>query len=336
MFWIILGGVIVAFTLYDALLTTIAPRRAGPISKRLAHGWWQTSLRIYRKTGVARVLSIAGPTILVLITILWVVGLWGGWTMIYSAHPDAVVNADTRIPATLLERVYYAGFVLFTLGTGDYVPNGDLWRMLTNVTTFTGLSVVTLALTFCLTAVGAIAFKRALAGTISNLGKGPGDILVSAWDGQKIAGLDQQLVQLASQVETHNQQDQAYPILHYFYSAEQRNALAPSLGRLSEALFLLHAVDPGVLPSPGTVIPLRRAIDRLLDRIDLPASDTAAEPPDPPSLEEIEQAGIPVSRPDEFRRIVDAERKFRSEMLRFVRDDGWDWKDVDCREDDNG
>ena len=324
----IVGVVIVLITLFDALLTTLAPRQAGPISKRLAHGWWHASLAIYRRTGFTRILSIAGPAILVVVTLFWVIGLWSGWTLIFESNPDSIIQGDTKVAATLPQKIYYAGFVLFTLGTGDFVPEGDLWRIMTNVATFTGLSVITLALTFCLTVIGAVAFKRQLAGVISNLGSTSHSILSNFRDGNRIEGLDQYMTLLTSEIEMHNQQHQAYPILHYFYSRGHRNALAPSLARLGEALFLLRAVDPEAAPARGAVIPVERAIAGLLQRIsgdDVKAESTA---PPAPSLEPLRQAGIPITQENEFEDHLKEKEKLRGAMLGLVRDSGWEWDDI--------
>ena len=179
------GVVLLLVALLDALWTTIAPRGAGPLSRWIARAWWAARLGVHRHRagGAHRLLAFAGPALLVIAFLTWVGLLWAGWLLVFSAEPGAVVGSTSREPASLAGRVYYVGFVLFTLGTGDYVPVGGMWEVLSAVASLSGLFVVTLAITYVLSVVSAVAAKRHLAGSIHSLGETPTRLVLQAWDG---------------------------------------------------------------------------------------------------------------------------------------------------------
>jgi hypothetical protein len=326
--FVLLGALLVGLTLLDALWTTIAPRGAGPLTKRVARGWWAASLWAHRRRrgGAHGLLAFAGPALLVVAFLGWVAGLWAGWLLVFSAEPGAVVGATSNAPAPLAGRVYYVGFVLFTLGTGDYVPEGGTWEVLSAVAALSGLFVVTLAITYVLSVVSAVAAKRQLAGTITSLGETPVDLVRRAWDGSGFGGLDQQLPAIASALEHHNQRHLAYPILHYFHSADRRTALGPAVAVLDDALLLLaEGVAPDVRPPPAVVAPTRSTVGSFLGTLSEAFIREAAASPPLPDLAGLAEAGLPVARGNGLAEGA-ARSARRRLLLGLVRDAGWEWE----------
>lgn len=78
----------------------------------------------------------------------WLLLLWAGWTLVFSASPEAVLQDPEGVPADGWARAYFAGFSVFTLGVGDYVPNGPVWQLLTVVAVVSGLALTTMAITY--------------------------------------------------------------------------------------------------------------------------------------------------------------------------------------------
>ena len=76
------GAALVTFALLDALWTTIVPRGADPLTKRIAWGGWVVSVWIHRRRpgGAHGLLALAGPAILVAGFPARVLLLWAGWT----------------------------------------------------------------------------------------------------------------------------------------------------------------------------------------------------------------------------------------------------------------
>lgn len=322
------GALFVAVALLDALWTTIVPRGAGPLTKRIARGWWAASLWVHRRRpgGAHGLLALAGPAILVVGFSAWVLLLWAGWTLLFSADPGAVVDAGSKAPAELWARVYYVGFVLFTLGTGDYVPAGASWQVASAAASLSGLFVVTLAITYVISVVSAVAEKRQLAGAIHALGSSAPEIVAQAWDGSGFDGLDQHLPPLGKQLELHHQRHLAYPVLHYFHSTERRAALGPAVAAFDDALLLLsEAVAEDARPAPAVVDPPRRAVSAFLSRLGEAFVEPAGEAPPPPATDALRCAGIPLASeygagPGDARR--------RKLLRGLVEDGGWPWDDA--------
>ena len=75
----------------------------------------------------------------------------------------AVVCSTTKHPAEWPETIYFVGYTLTTLGTGDFVPSGTWWDLLSVLATFSGLALVTLSITYAIPVIQAVAQKRTLA-----------------------------------------------------------------------------------------------------------------------------------------------------------------------------
>lgn len=325
---LLLGLLLIGVTLLDALWTTIAPRGAGPITKRVARGLWALGLSVHRRRSAHGLLTLIGPSLLVTATLVWVAGLWAGWLLVFSAEPETVIASLSKEPASLVERVYYVGFVLFTLGTGDYVPGGGLWQVLSVLASLSGLSVITLAITYVLSVVSAVATKRQLAGSIHSLGRTPSDLVGRAWDGGGFSGLEQQLPAIASALELHTQRHLAYPVLHYFHSADRRTALGPAVAVLDDALLLLaEGVAPSARPAPAVVAPTRSTIASFLGTLSEAFIEEADVPPPLPDLDGLAEAGIPVVEDGSAETAAGASHRRRL-LLGLVRDAGWEWKSV--------
>lgn len=97
------------------------------------------------------------------------------------------MDAQTRAPADLGTRLYYAGFTVFTLGIGDYVPGNDFWRVTTAIGTLHGLVLVTLGITYLLNVVGAVVARRQTATRIAALGYTAAEIVDQGWTGSEFS-----------------------------------------------------------------------------------------------------------------------------------------------------
>ncbi len=134
-----LGAAIVAVAVLDALSTTLAASTAaGPITARIGGGLWRLGRRLASGPRSA-LMVVMGPAIVVATVATWLLLLWIGWTLVFVADPSAVVSATTREPADWWARSYFAAYSLFTLGLGDYVPQGAPWQLATSLALVNGL-----------------------------------------------------------------------------------------------------------------------------------------------------------------------------------------------------
>ncbi|MGY1708737.1 potassium channel family protein [Geodermatophilus sp. SYSU D00758] len=323
------GAVLLLLGLADVVATTLAVGTGGgPLTRRLLGRTWRGLLRLHRRGRGSRWLSWAGPGLLLMTALVWVGLLWGGWSLVFLASSGAVVDADTGAPAGVADVVYYAGFTVFTLGTGDVVAATPAWRITTAVASFTGLFSVTLAITYLVSVLSAVVARRALAVQVHALGEDAAGVLVQGWTGRDFSqAFVQQLVSLGGALASVAEQHLAYPVLHYWHSRD-RGASAPlALAQLDDALLLLRgAVAENARPGESAVVALRRSLGRYVLAAGavsaVPETDRRPPVPDPGPLA---AAGIPLADRAALARLAAEEAAHRGALARLVHGDGRTW-----------
>lgn len=323
---VVLGLLLVCLSFVDAVLTTVAVSAGGgPLTRATARTVWvlvqRTShgsrpSRLHRRTGVVVVLATLG---------LWVLLQLAGWFLVFASTDNAVIDGTTAAPASLVERLYYVGFVAFTLGVGDFVAGSGPWQLLTVVATFLGLFQVTLAVTYVLSVVSAAVERQGLASSVSSLGETAEQIVTNGWTGDAFSSaFIQHLVQLSGRVATLAESHLAYPVLHFFVAGD-RSAVAPlAILALDDAVLLLeHGVAAAARPPVSATRPVRSSIDRYLSSASAPPHADAQVPP-PPSLQELAAQGVPVVDGPAFERDVATRADRRGRLAALVRSQGWD------------
>lgn len=288
---LLLGGLLLAAVGYDVLSTTLSFGAAGPLTSRIGRLWWRSARRLAGGPE-SPVISSAGPAVLVLTIAVWLALLWGGWTLVFAADPEAVISSTTREPAGGWSRLYFAGFTAFTLGMGDYIPNGAPWEVLTAIAVVTGLGLTTMAITYLVPVVSAVTARRVQANTIAGIGSTPQEIVIGAYRDGGFDYLDHRLPQVADALLETAERHLAYPVLHFFHSSDRHVDLRVQAVALDEAVSILqHGVEVDAAPHPATLDSTRHAVSQLILRATKgPVGDPA---PPPPDLTPLREAGIP-------------------------------------------
>ncbi|MDD9207696.1 potassium channel family protein [Georgenia sp. 10Sc9-8] len=320
------AGVLLALLTVDVVLTTLgAGVRSGPVTGRLTRGLWRLLLVPWRRRGSTAAIQHAGPVLLIVVVLTWVVLLWLAWTLVFLAGDPAVQDATTGTGADTAEVVYFVGFTVFTLGVGDYAATTDLWRILTAVASFSGLFLVTLSITYLLNVVPAVVQRRALAQQIHAMGTDAVALLRSGWDGQSFTGTFlEQLNNLTAPLSQVGEQQLAYPVLAYFRGSREHAALPVAAATLDDAMLLL---DEAVLPEarPGDVPQsLRTLLAQLLNTSAMVRTGSEETTPPEPDLPALRASGIPLREAGEVGRVVRDDPQ-RRELAAFVHGSGWPW-----------
>ncbi len=327
----ILGVLLVIVINYDAIMTTFSASRAGPLTNRLVSLAWDLLLRIHQRGKRHRLLNAAGPWAAFSLVLFWLAIAWLGWLLLFCASHDAVVNATTKEPATFIERAYFTGYTITTLGYGDYVPQDDDWRLPAFLAAGNGFFLFTLTLTYLLNVVSAVTQKRQLALTISALGQSPYQILENTADEGRYESLSSQLQQLNQSINTVGQQHLAFPILHYFHSGDKDahdNVLPLSLARLYQALAIVcHACPSLSAKTQAELSTTRNIIEQFLDTLSSAFIHPAQSMPAIPDMQAYtDLAGIDAT-PEEIQGLL-ASRQRQKQLVAYIRKDGWQWEDV--------
>jgi hypothetical protein len=56
------------------------------------------------------------------------------------------MNVETNTSTTVVNKIFFTGYTLSTLGLGDIEPEGNFWDILTAVLSFTGLILISIAI----------------------------------------------------------------------------------------------------------------------------------------------------------------------------------------------
>lgn len=308
-------------TLVDVAKTTLVfTDTGGPITRRLARILWRL---LPHRSGGAR---YVGPLILLATVVSWLVLSWLAWLLIFYGAPDAVVYAQTKAPADFVARLYFAGFSLFTLGVGDFVPNGSLWQLATVVSAAQGFFVITLSVTYVLPVITSVTERRQLASQLCFLGQRPADVLIRHWNGNGFGPLEDRLLGLLPQLVLLEQRHFTYPVLHYFLERDRRVAAEPNIVVLDEALGLLATgIRAEAGPSRALVDDVRKAIGEYLNTL----REEHLRPTDTPpaaSLEPLRRARLPLADESEYASALEQSAERRALLHALLTHSGWTWE----------
>lgn len=322
----LIGLALVLLAFLDALWTTLwVDGGAGPVSARVTTWSWRGVLAVAGRQNHTA-LSLFGPFILMLVVVLWMALLWAGWMLIYAADPRSLLHATTQEPADWIGRFYFVGYMMFTAGHGDYMPNGGLWQVAAALTNATGMLLATLAITYLLSVVSAAVQKRAFASQVTGLGATAAEIVESGWNGQDLRALDLPISGLSSELAHMTERYLAYPVLQYYHATKAQKSPVAAAARLDDALSLMAlGVPAGNGPSPAVLKSARATVRSFLETMPSAFIEPAPDTPAPPDLSALRNAGIPTVADDAFWRALEDISLRRRMLLGLVRNDGWDW-----------
>lgn len=323
---LIAGILLVLITSMDFFYTTLSFNGAGTVNKKVTAACSAFFLFLNRHTRSRWPLRFSGLVQILLSLGLWIMLLWLGVLFIMSSDSMIIIEASSKETATWIDRLYFSGYVLSTMGLGDFIPTDPLWKVVTAIFSFSGFIFLTTAISYLLNLASAVLHKRSLGLTISNLGSSPEEVLATLHSNESFSRLKQYASTLQHQINTHNQNHYAYPLSHYFYSTTRQESFALNLAILDEALTLLLTGIKTSGPMKEEVGPLRDAIDKFLLMME---RSNVARPTAPNEVDLdlglLKKEGLEVNLEATKQ---DALKKRRALMAGFLRSSGWNWKDI--------
>lgn len=314
------GVAMLLFVLVDVFLTVfLIGGGAGPQTQFVADRIWRGALRLHNPTSERSHsrLRIAGPAILLLAVVLWVVELTVGWALVNV--PEAF---DTALPVGFDDRVVFAvRQVVGRARNADMlVPRDGVWDVLDAFAGSLGVVFISLVLAYVLPVLNAVAQKRSAAAHINTLGhsiEAMRTMVDESEDGGEIVWhLETATVSIASVAERHR----SYPVLHYFHSKDPHAALAPAVAKLG---LLVGSGVPGAPRVDATVLrPLARSLHDLLGAVQGMGLAHFAFEHDDVDHESLRDVGIePLSA-------TVHNPPSRDWLFSYVQFDGWQWDSV--------
>jgi hypothetical protein len=232
------GVAVLAFLTADVFLTLLhASSGAGPYTARQNRAIWAGARSLAGLADSLRrpVLSLAAPLMALAAPLGWLLLLTTGFALVYLPVVDHFPAQPPTGVSPGLEALYYSGYLTTTLGLGDIVPRGGLWRMVAVLHAGLGFALFSGSITYILTIYRRYTDEAALALRVDGLfgaeggeGRGPEEGPTDALaDGVG----DWLALDLAAELSSVNVAHEQYPILHYFHGKRDR-ALTVQVGHL--------------------------------------------------------------------------------------------------------
>ncbi|MGF2616492.1 two pore domain potassium channel family protein [Rossellomorea vietnamensis] len=324
--YLFLGISVLFLVAVDLLWTTIwVDGGGGPLSRRMGKMCWFILRKVSTKH--FNLLRLAGPVVLSLTLISWILLLWVGWTLVFSADAGSILLTPDMTPVTSwMERVYYVGFTLFTLGIGDYVPQKGIWQLVTTVATGSGMLFITLSVSYVVSVLSGVVQKRSFAKNVTGQGTNWVSLVKQSWNGQNFHSIDFLLKDLSSQLSILTQQHKAYPILHYYHSEKNSESSAVALAILDEALTVYeYGVEDEYKPNKVWMKQARSSVNDYMETLHKVFFKPAIQTPPPMKLEFLRDEGLPVKPNQEFNIAESNLVKRRERLLGLVEADAQMW-----------
>ncbi|WP_239640392.1 ion channel [Halogeometricum pallidum] len=308
-----LGG-----TITDLLWTTLwVEGGAGPLTDRLMGGIWSGLRRTADRH--SRRLTLAGPLILVVSLSTWIALLWFGWTLLFASAANAVIEVNGPTTVTWVEKFYFTGYSLFTLGNGGFAPGGGIWKIATVLMTASGMLFITLIVTYVLSILGVVTQKQQFASNVSGLGTYSEAFVEAGWNGRELDGFDLPIETITTELNQLTVNHMAYPILHYFYTQRRQYSAVVSVAILDDSLTLLRfGVPQEHRPSSAILKNARSSVENYLEMVSDTFAQSDGTPPEP-DLNRLRENGIPTTSEEDFTDALE-ELKMRRRKLHGLTD----------------
>lgn len=323
--YLIAGIVLIVLCIVDFTWTTLwIDGGAGPVTDRLSSLVWITVKAIVG--GHSKSLSLTGPFVLSATLAMWIFMLWGGWTLVFAGLADSISPSQGTDPISWFDRIYYAGYLIFTLGNGDFSPKEGIWQITSILATGTGMLFITLGVTYLISILSAVTVKRSFASSIHGLGETAEELVESAWNGDDFHDFDLLLVTYSEQIGSLTAQHIAYPVLHYYHAVSKESAMPTAIVILDETLSLIKFIVP-VEHHPNRLLlkNARSSVQHYLDTLNKSFYRPSEHSPSLPDFDFLRQSGIPLMPEKDYLKAYQELEQRRKKLLGIIEADERPW-----------
>lgn len=239
-FYILITGLtILFFILFDIYYTALGLSGGGILSRLIGRLIWNITIK--NKSNLrSTFLPHIGVLILISILSFWILITWIGVFLIFSAKTDSILGAFTQKPTDMIQKFYFSGYILSTLGNGEFIPNGYFAQFMTAFSGFSGFLIISFSATYLISVRNAVTTKLQLTKYISSLGVDVQSTLETGWNQENFNQLQSHFSNILPILLEHNNNHHAFPILHYFHYHERSMSFPINMGILMEVVFILQ------------------------------------------------------------------------------------------------
>jgi len=265
-----LGAALLAVVLVDIFLTVLYARIGTSLfSSHVAHLVWRAVRTMSPLAGRYRVavLSACGPVVLVVMLLVWAFGLTLGTALIiHPALGTGVTTGNGTTPRDFVAALYAGGSSMTIVGASDFTPRTGSFRLFYLFTSFVGLAVLSLTLTFLAQVYTALQRRNTLGLQIDHAANATGDaaeFLARLGPQGKFDGGYSILSTIAESMTAVKETHHFYPALVYFRFRNPAYAVSHfTLMALDTVSLIESALDEesfGWLPRSAAIAQLQRS-----------------------------------------------------------------------------
>ncbi|WP_083387771.1 potassium channel family protein [Planococcus antarcticus] len=321
--YLVIGILLIVLCIIDFTWTTLwIDGGAGPVTDRLSSFIWRT-FRLFVGDH-SKSLSLAGPVVLSASLTMWIAILWAGWTLVFAGLEGSISPSHGNDPISWFDRIYFAGYLIFTLGNGDFSPTEGVWQILTVLATGTGMLFITFGVTYLISILSAVTVKRSFSASIQGLGHSAEELVESAWNGSNFHDIDSLLTTYSEQLSSLTAQHIAYPVLHYYHAANNVSSMPTAVVVLDEALSIM-GVPRDCHPNQLLLKETQSSVQLYLETLNKSFYKPSKNVPELPDFKFLSNAGIPLVPSEEFKEAYKQLRERRRKLLGVIEADARPW-----------
>lgn len=230
-----IGLAIIIYTFLDFFHSTMSGNGFGWLSGNLN----RVLNRLLIRNQSRAIFNYSGLLHLLITTFVWLGLLFLGTYIIFTSGKHMVVDSEFHLAASYVERFYYTGFVLSTLGVGDFVPGNPTADILTSLLSFSGFVLITTGLTYLVSVVNAVLDKKQLSFFIATIGSDVEEIYEYYKQQDDLTRLLSDSNDLREQILKNSSNYLAFPMVNYFLTRDRHSSLAIQVTVLYEVLNIL-------------------------------------------------------------------------------------------------
>ena len=354
------GFVLLALIIFDIYATVLhSSARYGPVGESLNRSVWRVTRgaafrlsRAYRH----RLLNMAGPLLLPLLIVVYIVLLVLAFALIYYPHiPSGFHFATQRQGPAWAEAIYFSGCTLTTVGYGDITPRLASLRFLALFESASGLIVISLAITYMLTVYTALERKRAVALSLyhqAGEGADVAGLIAHHFVEGRFYGLRDALRTVTRDLQGLLESHIDHPVIHYFHPVEVYKSTPRVLFLLLETCAVIRAAldreqneDLRNYPEVRTLeAGVRHILTQLIESLDLERRERPRRPTEAEAAEDerrwrrryeqtitrLRESGISTRADAEqgWAEYREQREEWESKLRRLALHLGYDWEEV--------
>lgn len=244
-----LGAILMLLVLADVFLTVLYARAGfGIISQKLARLTWSLFRFLPATRHRAAVLSFCGPTILVLLVLIWSLLLsFGAALIFYPELGSGIQNSSGETPRDFITALFIGGSSLSIVGSSNFAPQSAAMKMVFLLNAIVGTSVISLTLTYLMQVYSALRERNTFGLKLHAASGETGDaanLLARLFPDDQFSAGYNNLSEFAAEMAQIKEAHHFYPVLFYFRFEQSYYSVSRTTLLMLDVVTLIKAALP--------------------------------------------------------------------------------------------